>query len=115
VPPTIGDRLAHILDAIKSIELLLEEHSQTDLANNRHMRMALEREFEIISEASRRIPAKYKTTNEGIDWMRMADLGNRLRHAYDHIDLGILLQISEKDLPPLKRFIEEILSEESGN
>jgi uncharacterized protein with HEPN domain len=112
VPPTLGDRLAHILDAILSIDELLEGKSLADVTNNRHTRVALERELEIISEASRKLPADTKSAQRGIDWTGMAALGNRLRHAYHLIDLEIVLQIVESDLPPLKAFIEQVLDEE---
>lgn len=112
MPPTLGDRLAHILDAIPSIEELLEGKSRADVTNSRHTRVALERELEIISEASRKLPAETKSAQRSIDWTGMAAVGNRLRHAYHLIDLEIPLQIAEFDLPPLKTFIEQALKEE---
>ena len=50
------------------------------------LRMAVERLFEIISEASRFIPEDMKAKEKDIAWQRMADLGNWLRHAYHRID-----------------------------
>jgi uncharacterized protein with HEPN domain len=112
VPPTLADRVAHILEAILGIEELLAGKTQADIAQSRQLRMALEREFEIISEASRKIPDKNKSAEPSIDWVAMATLGNRLRHAYHRIDLDILFSIAETDLPPLKAFVERVLREE---
>ena len=112
MPPTLGDRLAHILDAILSIEELLKGKSQADFVGNRHARVALERELEIISEASRKIPEDTKAARDDIDWTAMAALGNRIRHAYHLIDIEILLEIAQFDLPPLKTFIERVLEDE---
>lgn len=112
MPPALGDRLAHILDAIVSIEQLVKGKSSVDLAGNRHARVALERELEIISEASRKLPADMKLAHPTIDWAGMAALGNRLRHAYHLIDLELLLQIAEFDLPLLKSVIEQVLEKE---
>ena len=109
MPPTLADRLVHILDAILSIEALLDGKTQGDIARSRHLRMILERELEVISEASRRIPDDIKTTEKGIDWDAMATLGNLLRHAYHRTDLGILFSIVEDDLPPLKTFVERVI------
>ena len=39
----------------------------------------------------------------------MADLGNWLRHAYHRIDSDILWNITEKDLEPLRQFVEKIV------
>jgi uncharacterized protein with HEPN domain len=109
MPPTTGDRLNHILEAILSIEELLAGKTQTDVVKDRHLRLSLEREMEIISEASRKIPESLKATEQKIGWADMAALGNRLRHAYHRIDVEIIFAIAETDLPPLKAFIERVL------
>jgi uncharacterized protein with HEPN domain len=71
--------------------------------------LAVERSFEIISEASRRIPIEVKAQRPEIDWLGMADFGNRLRHAYHRVDANLLWQIAERDLPPLKAFVESVV------
>ena len=109
---SLGDRLEHVLEAIEGVRSILNSDAAETLATNRMLRMALEREFEIICETSRHIPAEIKASEKGIDWQRMIDLGNRLRHAYDTIQLDILLLIARTDLPPLKTFVERILAEE---
>jgi len=112
VPPTLGDRLAHILEAILDIEQMLVGKTRANLADEKMLRLALERELEIISEASRKIPDLVKAQQTDIDWEAMAALGNRLRHAYHRIDIDILFSIAESDLPPLKTFIERVIAED---
>ena len=102
MPPTLGDRLEHVIASIDSIQALLQATTVESLAGNRIRRMALEREFEIICEASRHIPAAIKSRETAIDWDRMTDLGNRLRHAYHAVNLDILLTIARNDIPRLK-------------
>lgn len=72
------------------------------------LRMAVERLLEIISEASRHIPPEMKNTEPNINWRRLADLGNWLRHAYHRTDPGILWDMIENDLEPLKIFVKRI-------
>lgn len=112
MPPTLADRLIHILDAILGIEQLLAGKTQSDVTKNRHLRLARERELEIISEPSRKVPERVKTEEKEIDWHNRAALGNRLRHAYHRIDVEIILSIAKVDLPPLKVFVERVLAEE---
>lgn len=112
MPPTLAHRLAHILDAILSIEDLMALKTEADLSRDRHLRSSLERELEIISEASRRIPEQIKNEEKNIDWQGMASFGNRLRHAYHLTDIGILYTTVVIDLPPLKAFVERVLAEE---
>jgi uncharacterized protein with HEPN domain len=88
----------------------LSNRSLAVFASDRILRMAVERSFEIMSEASRHIPDDLKEAEKNIAWQRLADLGNRLRHAYHRIDPIILWNIAENDLDPLKRFIERIVA-----
>jgi uncharacterized protein with HEPN domain len=111
MPPTLADRLQHVLTAIRDIETLLSISSLDDFAKDKYRRVAVERFFEIISEASRHIPDNLKARQTEINWRRMADLGNRLRHAYHLIDTELLWLIAQRDLPPLKAFIESIMGE----
>lgn len=109
MPPSLSDRLAHVLTAIDDIRALLRGRSRADFAAGLMLRMAVERLFEVISEASRFIPEELKTRERDIPWQRMADLGNWLRHAYHRIDADILWNIVENDLDPLKHCIERIV------
>lgn len=114
MPPTLADRLVHILTAISDIRLMLSHRSLAEFSSDRILRMAVERSFEIISEASRHIPNHLKEAEEGIAWESLADLGNRLRHAYHRVDPAILWNIAESDLESLKRFIERIIATENS-
>jgi uncharacterized protein with HEPN domain len=115
VPPSLGDRLAHILTAINDIRALLRDRSREDFEGDLMLRMAVERLFEIISEASRFIPDDLKAKEKDIAWQRMADLGNWLRHAYHRIDAGILWNIAQNNLEPLKRFVEQVVKKDKSN
>jgi uncharacterized protein with HEPN domain len=108
MPPTLADRLRHILTAIEDIRLMLLDRSLAEFASDRILLMAVERSFEIMSEASRYIPGDLKEAEKEIDWRKLADLGNRLRRAYHRIDPIILWNIAENDLDALKRFVERI-------
>jgi uncharacterized protein with HEPN domain len=112
VPPTLGDRLVHILDAIDNIQALFAGRDIETMKQERTLCLALERLFEIICEASRHVPDEIKTEETDIDWRRMTDLGNLLRHAYHRVDIARLAEIAKADLPPLRAFVERILREE---
>ena len=113
MPPTLADRVRHILDAIEDVEKILSGKSEREFAEDRLLRLGVERLFEIISEASRRIPNDIKARAAHIAWHRVADLGNRLRHAYHRVDSAILWNIFKNDLPPLKAFVEQVIRDEA--
>ena len=112
MPPTLADRLVHVLTAIDTIESALAHKRLEDLTSDLMLRLAVERSFEIICEAAHRIPADVKARQPEIDWRRMVDFGNRLRHAYHRIEPDTLWETAHRDLPPLKNFVEQVLREE---
>ena len=112
MPPTLGDRLVHIVAAIDTAREIIRSNSADELARNILARLALERALEIICEASRHVPDDIKSTKAEIDWRGIADLGNILRHAYHRVEIARLLKIARDDLPPLKAFVERVLAEE---
>lgn len=95
------------------IQSMLDGRSLESLSGDRHSRLALERLFEIVCEASRHIPDEIRSRESLIDWRRMTDLGNLLRHAYHRVDVSRLISMAHADLPPLKAFAERVLDEES--
>jgi uncharacterized protein with HEPN domain len=114
MPPTLADRLVHMLTAINAIQTALANKRPQDITGDLMLRLAIERSFEIICEASRRIPDNVKSQQPQIDWKGMVDFGNLLRHAYHRVDPNLLWLTAERDLPPLKAFVELVIRESSG-
>jgi uncharacterized protein with HEPN domain len=114
VPPTLADRLRHMLDAIHNINQMLKGKSWDEFAADWVARAATERFLEIISEASRRIPDDIKAQETEIPWQRVADLGNILRHAYHDTNPEIIWNIARNDLAPLQAFAEKVMQEEDS-
>jgi len=100
----------HMLEAITYIR---EDTSsgtalKPGMASDRRLRQLVERNLEIISEASRRIPDDLKARHPHIPWRQVADIGNVLRHEYQKIDPEELRLVVERDLPPLERAVMAI-------
>lgn len=109
MPPTLADRLRHILEAIEDIRHVLADTTFEQFADDRLMRLLIERLLEIISEAARRLPDDVKAQHRDIPWHRVADLANHLRHAYHRVDARVLWRIVYEDLPPLKAFVAAVI------
>jgi uncharacterized protein with HEPN domain len=75
------------------------------------LRLATERLLEIVCEASRNLPDSVKKDAPDINWRKMIDFGNRLRHAYHATDVLAVWEIIQKHLPPLKLFVERRIRE----
>jgi uncharacterized protein with HEPN domain len=109
MPHTLVDLLFHTTDSINNIQIFLSRGSAGALTTDKAMRMAVERSLEIVSEAVQHIPDDVKARQPDIEWSLISDLGDRLRRDYYQIDANLLLQIIERDLPPLKSFAQRII------
>ena len=72
---------------------------------------AIERGFEVISEASRRLPDSLKAGEPGIPWGKIAGIGNVLRHDYEGIEPSMLLTAIVEDLPELEAALRRMLAQ----
>lgn len=106
MPPTVEDRLQDILEAIGEIQGLMQGVGFDQFTSDRHKRLLMERLLEIVCEASRTIPDNIKQEEPSIDWRKMIDFGNVLRHAYHTTKVELVWNIVQNHLPPLKSFAE---------
>lgn len=65
--------------------------------------------LQIIGEASRATSEEFKAKYPQVLWLKIADFRNLLVHEYFRVDLGIVWQIVEHELPKLKQQIDDIL------
>jgi uncharacterized protein with HEPN domain len=98
----------HILEAIANIEADTAGYDFEKFRADRRARQLVERNLEILSEASRRIPKKLKDDEGHISWRAIAGIGNVLRHDYHDTYPTVLWDTCEKDLQPLKEAVERI-------
>ena len=97
-----------MLDAIANIEADIAGHDFDSFRADRRAKQLVERNLEILSEASRRLPEAMKAEEKGIDWMAIAGIGNVLRHDYHESQPIVLWETCKKDLAPLKAAVEGI-------
>ena len=100
--------LAHILECIQKIERFTAEGKPRFLQEDM-VQDAVIRNLEIIGEAAKRISEDYRAAHPEIPWRALAGLRDVLIHQYEGVELERVWVIVEKDLPPLKRAIAELL------
>lgn len=98
----------HILEAIANIEADTASHDFGSFCADRRTRQLAERNLEIISEASRRLPEEMKDMERAIPWEAIAGIGNVLRHDYHRSHSTVLWETCKKDLAPLKAAVARI-------
>ncbi len=104
-------RLEDIRDAIAEAENFTAGMSFEDYLANSLVRRGVERCIEIVSEASRHVPAKRKAVHPEVPWRNIAGIGNVLRHGYRLVDHGIIWAVVRDDLPALRVVVEAMLEE----
>lgn len=105
-----AERLLHIKQSIGHIRRLLGGKTIDDLRSAPSDRAAFERFLEIISEASRHVPADWKQSlGPHVPWRDIANFGNILRHAYDGVDVDVLWSVYQSDLDPLEQVVDAML------
>ena len=103
-----GIYLRHILEAIANIEADTAGYDFGKFRVDRRARQLVERNLEILSEASRRLPKELKGGEAHVPWRAIAGIGNVLRHDYHETYPTILWETRQKDLKTLKDAVGRI-------
>ena len=88
-------------EAIGWIEADTEGLDRSGVERDRRARQLAERNLEILSAGSSRIPRDLKATEPDIDWSALASLGNVLRHEYQRVYPGQLWTLLTDEIGPL--------------
>lgn len=114
----LDDRdMAHlwdILDAARAAVKFTEGRSPESMQQDRMLRNAIERNLEIIGEASRRLSEQARATLADVPWRSMIGLRNILAHEYDNIRCEILWSVCFDELPDLIGRLEAFGVDPSG-
>ncbi|WP_247653755.1 DUF86 domain-containing protein [Flavobacterium sp. CS20] len=101
--------LYDIKESISSIDDYLgEEKNFEKFRTNKLLKRAVERELEIIGEATNRI-LNIDDQIKISEARRIVNLRNMVIHAYDSVDDIIIWGILSKDLPRLKKEVDSLL------
>jgi uncharacterized protein with HEPN domain len=110
-PRSSRHRLFDILNSIAHIRRIVVGLDEAAFKSDSLRYRAVERELEIISEASRSLSDAEKARYSDIPWRRIADIGNVLRHVYDEVAPGLVWQVVASGLDPLERAARELYDE----
>lgn len=102
-------RIRHILDHAREIVEFVQDKNRDDLETDRILGLALVRLLEIVGEAASRVSGEFREQHGEIPWSNIVSLRNRLIHGYDSIDMDILWNILQNDIPALVSCFEKII------
>ena len=107
-------RIRHILDAISHIQEYTRGMNENILKNDPKTLDAVIRNFQVIGEATKLVPAEVRERYPQVPWTSMRSMRNVIVHAYDQVKVTVIWQTIQGDLPPLYPLLRRILEEEPG-
>ncbi len=102
-------RLRHIIEAISKIRDYTQGMTLEQFCVNYMVQDAVIRNFEVIGEAARYVPPEVEESHPEVAWGRMRAMRNILAHEYDNVDLAVVWDAIQHDLPPLVPLLQAVL------
>ncbi len=107
------EKLRDILSAIAAIERY-QTVSYENLENNELLPVWFVRHLEIIGEAARALPQTVREMAPNVPWSEIIGLRTILVHQYFKVDLAIVWEVVQRDIPNLKPQIVKLLEQLEG-
>lgn len=104
--------LEDILEAVDKIERYLEGFSLQEFVVDDLRIDAVLRNLEIIGEAAKCLPVKIKDEHPAIEWRKIAGLRDIVIHEYFGVDLDIIWDAIQNNLPGLRQTVSKILAKD---
>lgn len=99
-------RIRHMLDASLLAIKLVDQRSRADLDDEVMLRLSLVKLVEIVGEAAGQVTVAGRAGLPDVPWEDIVGTRHRLVHAYYDINLDILWQTVQQDLPRLAALLE---------
>lgn len=103
--------LQFLLDMLQSAELIMTytaQCSKDEFIANVQLQDSVIRRLLVIAEAARRVSKTTRQALPNVSWQEINGMRNRLVHEYDDINLNIVWDVIQLEIPPL---IEELKSQ----
>jgi uncharacterized protein with HEPN domain len=93
--------LLDILNACRAIREFTAGMSFKEYASDYKTQLSVQKLFEIIGEATRRLSPGIMDAHKEIPWSRMIGMRNIMSHQYDNINFEIVWKVVQTDIPAL--------------
>ncbi|PZR72024.1 MAG: nucleotidyltransferase [Chthoniobacterales bacterium] len=104
-------RLADIVDASARIAGYIEGFDEEAFAQDLKTQDAVIRQFEIIGEAVKSLPAELIAREPSIPWSQIAGFRDVLAHSYFAVDSSVVWDAASNKAPALQRICQKLMGE----
>lgn len=101
--------LVDMRQAAADIALHLGDSSREEFFQNKTKVRAVEREFEILGEAAKRIDPQTRAELREVEFTHATRMRNILAHDYANVNLDVLWETAHQDVPKLRAALENYL------
>ena len=108
------DRL-HLLrmrDAAQHAKDFVKGRDRTDLDTDRFFQLALAKAVELIGESASHISDELRSQQPHISWKNIIGMRHVLVHNYWRVEMDIVWDTVQSDIPPLIAQLEQLITEE---
>jgi uncharacterized protein with HEPN domain len=102
------DYINDIIEATNNIQKFVQDLDYDHFFHDKKTTYAVVRGLEIIGEASKNIPNDIKENYPDIPWKEITGMRDKIAHEYFGVDLKIVWQTIQEDLPFYKKVINKI-------
>lgn len=100
--------LEHILTEIEILLEIQRRVKRKQFFKDEFLKRTATRSFEIIGEATKKLPEEFRKLNPEIEWKRMAGMRDVLIHNYLEVDFELLWSTMKEEIPGLKKQIQKL-------
>jgi hypothetical protein len=112
-PPRVAvDYLDDMVEAIAKIERFTAAVTCDAFAADERTVLAVVQALQIPGEAAKQVAADVRERNPGVPWRQMAGMRDRLIHHYFRVEIALVWQTVQTDLPAAKVEIGAALARE---
>jgi len=102
-----------ILESARTIRDYVAGMTRQDFLRERQVQDAVIRRLEIIGEATGRISPEFRDAHPEIQWSEIRGMRNQMIHGYDDINMDVVWDTVERDIPHLIKIVESLAPLES--
>ena len=100
--------IKHIRDAIDLILDYTKELNKTSFSSKEVVQDAVIRRIQVIGEAVKNVSTIFREKYTEIPWKKISGMRDKIIHGYFNVDIDIVWKVIVKDIPILKKNIEEM-------
>jgi len=105
-----------LLDMLQAARQILEYTAglqQSAFLSSRKDQDAVLLQFAVLGEATKRVPAEFRTAHPEVSWRKITGFRDVIVHDYFNVDFNRVWRIACEDIPPLIAALEPLVPPET--